>query len=197
MCAAVSISWAFLRRSSRSGPGFSWDAFFQDAPSVLCGLATGDADAARYCHLCESAGVLRTRQTIVTMRQLACDRRSAGATVPHPTKASGLRHNVQRFPQVTAATADQRPAPKLAKHSKAWLFEWAVQGHSLSGSIAFCVKHPNVRKAKATRGQILNRCFAGRSGFLFCCLIEENFAVSVISLSGDGALCAAHCSRSS
>ena len=34
-------------------------------------------------------------------------------------------------------------------------------------------------------------------GVLFCCLIEENFAVSVISLSGDGTLCAAHCSRSS
>ena len=28
MCAAVSICWAFFRRSSRSGPGFSWDAFF-------------------------------------------------------------------------------------------------------------------------------------------------------------------------
>src|SRR5260370_29354719 len=96
-----------------------------------------------------------------------------GRYCSHPTKASGLRHNVQRFPQVTAATAGQRPAPKLAKHGKAWLFEWAVQGHSLSGSIAFCVKHPNVPKAKATP------------------------AVSVISLSGDGTLCAAHCSPSS
>ncbi len=28
MCVAVSICLAFLRRSSRSGPGFSWDAFF-------------------------------------------------------------------------------------------------------------------------------------------------------------------------
>src|SRR5258708_33301996 len=97
-----------------------------------------------------------------------------GSYCSHPTKASGLRHNVQRFPQVTAATAGQRPAPKLAKHGKAWLFEWAVQGHSLSGSIAFCVKHPNVRKAKATPRPNFESMLRRSVGVLFCRLIEEN-----------------------